>query len=80
VFVAQILVPDPQSSALEIGFSDQTVILPVLLHNDDNGTTTFMSTPDVRAHLGVSIPVSQTTEWFALGHIPRNIITTVWHY
>lgn len=80
VLVAEVFVPDPQESTLKIDFRDQAVDLPVLLHTDDNGTTAFISTRDVREHLGVGIRVSQVSEWFALEYIPKSIITTEWHY
>ncbi|QUC23925.1 uncharacterized protein UV8b_08166 [Ustilaginoidea virens] len=47
VFIAEVVLPDPQQSTLEIDFSDRRVDLPALLHVDDKGTTTFLSTTDI---------------------------------
>lgn len=64
---------------MEIEFSNENVLQPVLLYRDSSGdTTTFISTPDVRMHFRVHFGVSQASEWFALRNIPRNIITGVW--
>jgi hypothetical protein len=72
VFVAKITTRDLLKKHLAIEFSVGTILVPIWLHRDTR--TIFMSTPDVRRYLRVSVAVSDAAEWLAIGRILRGMI------
>jgi hypothetical protein len=47
---------------------------------DEDTDTIFISTSNIRKHLGISVRKSQSSEWFAVGRIPAELIVAKYDY
>lgn len=65
-------------SVLEIESDTGTPIrLPVW---KDPGACVFISTVELRRHIGVDTSISQESEWFAIEEIPASMIRRLTHF
>lgn len=48
--------------------------------DDEDTGTMFISTSNIRKHLGISVRKTQSSEWFAVGRIPAELIVAKYDY
>ena len=77
IIIAQIESKFLKPTFISLKVSDQEIALPVW---SSTGGTMFISTVDARRHLGVQLSTSQKSEWFAVDHIPAEMIVRIMEF